>query len=142
MLGPIDYIVVGFEGNNFNGSVLEELTKAVQSGAIRLVDLVFVIKDMDGNVAMAEIEDQGEDLKEVAKMLGHEGDMPLLTEEDVQKLGEKMDDNTSAGILIIEQLWAKGLKKALLDVGAELIDEGRIHPDKVEAAAEEVAQLA
>lgn len=142
MLGPIDYIVVGFEGNNFNGSVLEELTKAVQSGAIRLVDLVFVIKDTDGNVAMAEIEDQGEDLKEVAKMLGHEGDMPLLTEEDVQKLGEKMDDNTSAGILIIEQLWAKGLKKALLDVGAELIDEGRIHPDKVEAAAEEVAQLA
>lgn len=142
MLGPIDYIVVGFEGNNFNGSVLEELTKAVQSGAIRLVDLVFVIKDADGNVGMAEIEDQGEDLKEVAKMLGHEGDMPLLTEEDVQKLGEKMDDNTSAGILIIEQLWAKGLKKALLDVGAELIDEGRIHPDKVEAAAEEVAQLA
>jgi hypothetical protein len=53
MLGPIDFIAVGFKGNNFDGSVLEELAKAVDSGAIRVVDLLFIIKDADGNVAMA-----------------------------------------------------------------------------------------
>ena len=138
MLGPIDYIVVGFKGNNFDGSVLEELVKASESEAIRVVDLLFVIKDADGNVTMAEIEDQHEELKEVAKAIGHDGDLPLLTEEDVEKLGASMDNDTSAGVLVIEQLWAKGLKSALIDAGAELIDEGRIHPDTVEAAIEEI----
>ena len=54
---------------------------------IRVVDLVFVIKDADGHVDWAEIEDQEDDLKEVAQLLGHKGDLPLLTEDDVQKLG-------------------------------------------------------
>lgn len=138
MLGPIDYIAVGFKGNNFDGSILEELVKASESGAIRVVDLLFVIKDADGNVTMAEIEDQHEELKEVAKAIGHEGDLPLLTEEDVEKLGASMDNDTSAGVLVIEQLWAKGLKSALIHAGAELIDEGRIRPDVVEAAVEEL----
>lgn len=140
MLGPIDYIAVSFKGNSFDGSVLEELTKATQSGVIRVVDLLFVIKDADGNVAMAEIADQHDELKEVAKLLGHIDDLPLLTEEDVQKLGAKMENDTSAGLLVIEQLWAKGLKAALLNVGAELIDEGRIHPDTIAAAVEEIEQ--
>jgi hypothetical protein len=141
MLGPIDYIAVGFEGNNFDGSVLSELVKATESGVIRVVDLLFIMKDSDGNVTMAEIEDQHEELKEVAKLIGHEGDLPLLSEEDVNKLGSKMDNNTSAGVLVIEQLWAKGLKKALLDKGAILLDEGRIHPDTISAAVEELDQI-
>jgi len=141
MLGPIDYIAVGFEGNNFDGSVLAELIKAVDSGAVRVVDLLFVIKNADGTVEMAEIEDQHEDLKEVAKLIGHDGDMPLMSEEDIKKLGSKMDNDTSAGVLVIEQLWAKGLKKALVDKGAILLDEGRIHPDVVSAAVEELEHV-
>lgn len=140
MLGPIDYIAVSFKGNNFDGSVLQELTKATESGAIRVVDLLFIIKDSDGAVTMAEVEDQHEELKEVSKALGHVGDLPLLTEDDVNKLGESMANDTSAGVLVIEQLWAKGLKKALLNAGAELLDEGRIHPDKVSAAIEDIEQ--
>jgi hypothetical protein len=140
MLGPVDYIAVGFKGNNFDGSILSELTKAVDSGAIRVVDLLFVIKDADGEVAMAEIEDQHKELQDVAKAIGHDGDMPLLTEDDVEKLGKSMGKDTSAGILVIEQLWAKGLKKALLQNDAILLDEGRIHPDVVEAAVKEVKE--
>jgi hypothetical protein len=90
MLGPIDYIIVGIKGNNFDGSVLEELKKAVDSGVIRLVDLLFVIKDKDGEVTMAEVTDQDDDLKQVAEVLGHKDDMPLLTESDTQKIAEKM----------------------------------------------------
>jgi rRNA maturation endonuclease Nob1 len=140
MLGPIDYIVVGFVGNNFDGSVLEELKKAAENGIIRVVDLLFVIKDEDGNVTMAEIEDQHEELKEVAKAIGHEGDLPLLSEDDVEKLGAKMDNDTSAGVLVIEHLWAKGLKTALIDAGAFLIDEGRIHPDTIAVAIEAIEE--
>ena len=51
-----------------------------------------------------------------------------------------MANDTSAGILVIEQLWALPLKEALLHVGGELLAEGRIHPDTVIAAVEEVEQ--
>lgn len=138
MLGPIDYIVVSFKGNNFDGSVLEELAKAVESGVIRVVDILLLIKDKDGEVTMAEIEDQSDDLKEVANIIGHTGSLPLLTEADAEKLGSKMDNDTSAGVLVIEQVWAKGLKKALLDKGAELVAEGRIHPDKAALAMKDI----
>jgi len=140
MLGPIDYIAVTFKGNNFDGSVLEALSKATESGVIRVVDLLLVIKDAEGHVEMAEFEDQEDDLKEVATLLGQKGDLPLLTEDDVQKLAAHMANDTSAGILVIEQLWALPLKEALLHVGGELLAEGRIHPDKVTAAVEEFEQ--
>lgn len=140
MLGPIDYIAVSFDGNNFDGSILEELAKVCESGAVRVVDLLFIIKDTAGNVTVAEIEDQADDLKAVAEAIGHKGDLPLLSEDDVNKLGAQMKNDTSAGILIIEQLWAKGLKKALLDAGGTLLDEGRIHADKITAAVEELEE--
>lgn len=138
MLGPIDYIAVGFKGNNFDGEILRALENAVKSGAIRVVDLLFVIKDEDGDVAMAAVEDQDEDLKQVAIGLGHTGDMPLLTDEDIEQIGDSMENDTSAGVLVIEQLWAKELKQALIDHNGVLLDEGRIHPDAVEAAVNEL----
>jgi len=138
MLGPIDYVAVGFKGNNFDGSILEELVKAADSGAIRVVDLIFAIKDADGNVEVAEIGGQHEELKKVANLIGFDEDLPLIAEQDVEKLGAQMDNDTSAGLLVIEHLWAKGLKKAMLDAGGVLVAEGRIHPDKIEAAVQEL----
>jgi hypothetical protein len=138
MLGPIDYIAVGFKGNNFDGSILEALAEATESGAIRVVDLVFIIKDSEGSIEIAEIEDQEDDLKQVSKLIGHSGDFPLLTENDINVLGEKMDNDTSAGVLVIEHLWAKNLKSALINASGILLDEGRIHPETVDLVIEEI----
>ena len=139
MLGPIDYIVVGFTGNNFNGSILSELSKAIKDGAIRVVDLIFIIKDEDGAFAIAEIEDQDEELRSIVEIFELDKGLQLLSEGDVEKIAAAMDNDTSAGVLVIEQLWAKGLKKALLDADAVLLDEGRIHPDTVKAAIDDLA---
>lgn len=142
MLGPVDYIVVGFKGNNFDGSVLKELKRAVESGFIRVLDLLLLVRDKNGDVMMAEVMDQEDDIKEAAVMLGQEEGKPLLTKKDVQKIGEEMENDTSAGVLVIEQLWAKDLKKALIKKNAILIDEGRLHPDKVDAALEDLEKTA
>lgn len=142
MLGPVDYIIVGFKGNNFDGSVLKELKKAVDSGVIRLLDLLLIVKHKDSSVEMAEARDQEDDIKGAAAMLGYKDDQPLLTEEDVQKIGAMMDNDTSAGVMVIEHLWAKGLKKALLNKNAILIGEGRLHPEKVNAAMDDLKAFA
>lgn len=141
MLGPIDYVAIGFEGGGFDGSILAELSKAVESGAIRVVDLLFVMKDAEGEVMAAEVEDQHEELKEIVKIFDLNNGKPLLTEEDVEKLGESMDNDTAVAVLVIEHLWAKGIKKAIIDKGGFVLDEGRIRPELVEEALEEIEAI-
>jgi hypothetical protein len=134
MIGPVDYIVMGFKGNNFDGSILEELTKATDNDTIRVLDLLFIMKDADGNVIEAEFEDQSDEFKEMFGNLERADDMPLLSDSDVEKIGQQMDRDTSAGVLVIEHTWARNLKKALLDAGGILLADGRVHPEAVETA--------
>jgi uncharacterized membrane protein len=119
MRGPIDYIIVGFEGNNFKGEILKELEKVVADGTIAVLDVGVIVRDAEGNVASVELTDMG----------GLKLEGGLITDDDVAEVGELLDDNSSAGLLIVEQLWAKGLKQAILNANGTLLDEGRIHPE-------------
>ncbi len=92
-------------------------------------------------MAAAEIEYQSDELKTVAASFELNGESPLLTEEYVKKLGDSIGNDTSAGVLVIEHLWAKGIQKALFDAGGVLVAEGRIHPAVVEAAVEDLATI-
>lgn len=132
MRGPIDYIIVGFEGNKFKGSILEELDKVIADGTIAVLDLGLIVKDDKGEVTaleLSEIEDKT--VAEFAK--GKNLQSGLIGDDDVAEVGDLLENNCSAGLLVVEQLWAKGLKKAIIDAGGVLVAEGRIHPD---AAAE------
>lgn len=131
MHGPIDYIIVNFTGNKFNGGILEELSKVVKSGTISVLDIALVTKDKDGNIAALELngmKDTG--VAQFAK--DNSVQSGLITQEDIEEVGEIIAENSSVGLLVIEQLWAKGLKKAIIDAGGELIAEGRIHPEAAE----------
>jgi hypothetical protein len=139
MIGPVDYVVLGFEGNNFDGSILDELTKAADNDTIRVLDLLFIMKDEDGTVVEAEFEDQSDEFKEMFDNLGRADDMPLLSDSDVEKIGRQMDKDTAAGVLVIEHLWARDLKKAVMDAGGFLLADGRVHPEAVETALADLA---
>ena len=56
-VGPVEYIVVGFPGNNFTGEIAPELAKLVTSGAIRILDLLFIGKDAAGDVIVVEVNE-------------------------------------------------------------------------------------
>lgn len=132
MRGPIDYIVVRFEGNKFDGSILKALATALDNGTIALVGLAVVSKDTEGNVSELDIARYG-DSYAVDFMVKYGKKTERVMYEDLNEVADILEPNSSAGLLIIEQLWAKPLKKALLDANGVLLAEGRIHP---EAAAE------
>ncbi len=125
MRGPIDYIIVGFEGNNFTGEILQELEKASKNKTIAVLALALIARDKKGNVVAVEASDP----KIVSLIKGMDLDQDLISPEDIQEVGELLEDNSSAGLLIVEQLWAKGLKQAIINANGTLIDEGRIHPE-------------
>lgn len=127
MHGPIDYIIVGFEGNNFTGEILQELQKAVESGVIDVLALTVVAKDQQGMVTTVELTG---DALAIATSL--KTNNSLVSEDDIEEVGDLLENNTAAGLLIVEQLWAKGLKQAIMNAGGFLIADGRIHPDASE----------
>jgi hypothetical protein len=125
MRGPIDYIVIGFPGNNFKGEVIKELATASKQDTIAILDLALISKDADGNITKIELTDQPA-IESVLKVDALQG---LITEEDVEEVGSVLAEDCSAGLLIVEQLWAKGLKQAILNADGVLMAEGRIHPE-------------
>lgn len=128
MHGPIDYIVVNFTGNKFDESILNELQKVVEAGTIAVLDIALITKDKDGKVMSLELNDmQDAGVADFAKANNVESG--LITADDVAEVADIIADNSSVGLLVVEQLWAKGLKKAIIDAGGELIAEGRIHPE-------------
>lgn len=137
MLGPIDFIVVGFQGNNFNGEALDELSNAVEKGIIRVIALSLVAKDAEGNITEIDLNNNG-DVATLSFVQKNNLHNELVTEEDVQEVGEGLENNSAAGLLVIEHLWAKGFKAALLKAGGSLIAEGRLHPEVTNELQEEL----
>jgi hypothetical protein len=134
-IGPVEYLILGFPGNQFNGEIVPELGKLIDSGTIRVLDLVFISKDADGSVQAIEYEDHGD----VALFEALEGDVGgLISDEDVEYAAAELEPNSSAALLIWEDLWARGFVDALRASGAVVIEGSRIPHDLIEAAEAEL----
>ncbi len=135
-IGPVEYIIVGFPGNQFNGEIAPELAKLVESGTIRILDLVFISKDADGNVAAIDFEDH----HDVALFNLIDGDVGgFISDEDVEYAAVELEPNSSAALLIWEDVWATPFVEAMRNSGGVLIEGARIPHDLIEAAEELVA---
>ncbi len=128
MRGPIDFIIVEFKKAKFQGKILKALEKATSDGTIAVLDLALITKDKDGNVAAVELDQiDDEVITEFAKAKGLQSGM--VGDDDIAEVAELLDNGSVAGLLVIEHLWAKDLKSAIMDAGGSLLAEGRIHPD-------------
>jgi hypothetical protein len=94
--------------------------------------LAFIRKDKDGTVERLDVANLG-DTYAVTFVEKYAQDESSVADEDIDEMAELLEGDTAAGLLIIEQLWAKPLKEAMLKANGVLVAEGRIHPD---AAAE------
>jgi len=130
-IGPVEYMIVGFPGNKFNGNIAPELGKLIDSGTIRLLDLVFITKDADGDVKAVEFEDHA-DVTLFAELDGDVGG--LISDEDVAYAAAGLEPNSSAALMIWEDVWASPFVEALRASGGVLIEGSRIPHDLIEAA--------
>ena len=89
-MGPVEYLVVAFPGNKFNGEIVPALAELTDKGIIHIIDLVFIRKDADGNVASAELEDLPADV--AAAFEGVDGEISdLVNAEDIAFAAEGLD---------------------------------------------------
>ena len=131
--GPIDYLVVEFPGNRMTGKAFPLLVDLVDRGLIRILDLVFVRKDLDGSVVGLELADlNGDGQLDLSVFDG--ASSGLLGEDDIQEAGEAVQPGSSAGILIYENVWAAPFAAAVRGSGGQLVASGRIPIQAILAA--------
>lgn len=137
-MGPLEYLVIEFEGNHFTGEILPELRALRDQGIVRVVDLVFMQRDADGNLTVRELSDLSED---EARSYGPiAGDMlSLLSLEDVEDAAANVPNNSSAAIALLEHTWASRLREKILNAHGRFLSEGLVPADEVEALSAELA---
>ena len=123
--GPIDYLVVEFPGNRMTGEAFPLLVDLVDRGLIRIIDLVFIRKDADGTVTALDISDADQDGSlDLAVFQG--ASSGLLGSDDLQEAAKALEPNSSAGVLVYENVWAAPFASALRRAGGQLVASGRI----------------
>ena len=139
IMGPVDYLVVKFPGNKFKGEIAPELAKLERNGIIRVIDLAFVLKDTKGNVLITEAKDMGEKTGDAFSAFAKAiSDAEWFSIEDIEAMAAGLPLNSSAAILLFENTWAIQFKEALLNSGAELVDQGRIPSEVIRSVEQKV----
>lgn len=120
---PVEYIVIDFPGSRFTGEIVPAMVDLVEREVVRILDLVFVKKELDGSITSFEF-DQLDEVADFAAIDGEAGD--VLSEDDVLELAASIPEGSSALFIVWEDLWAAGLGRAVRNAGGELLLGGRL----------------
>ena len=113
---PIELVVIEFPGSQFNGEILPSIAQLIDDGIVTLLDALLVTKDDDGTVVSLEISDLGEDEQASFDQLDGEAG-GLLSDSDVEAVGESLSPGSSALLLVWEDTWAGRVIDAVVGVG-------------------------
>jgi hypothetical protein len=143
--GPVQILAVGFRaGARFEGRIAEQIDQLERSNTIRVLDFVFLHRD-EATGALVRMDYDGPDrdghvtaLLEGAPANGGQSpdaltDAYRLTPSDIRDVADALDPGTSAGFIIFEHVWARGLKEAILETDGVPFAEGFLTPEAVAA---------
>jgi uncharacterized membrane protein len=164
--GPVQMLVLGFDRTQFDGKVMPELARLKEAGIVRLIDLLFVSKNEEGELDVVRQSDlSAEEATEFGALVGalvglgtgdeevamaaatagaEEGeDGHFLGDSEVWYLADAIPEGTSAAVALIEHLWAIPLRDKIVDAGGVALADEWIHPADlvaIGAAARNVAE--
>lgn len=131
--GPVTYLVVEFPGNEFKGEIMPALTELADAGLIHIMDMVVVKKGQDGSVQTIEMSSLS--AGDVAALRGvNSSTVGVFGEEDIAALADTLDNNSAAGILLFENLWAAKFTNAIANANGRWLLLESVPGEIVDAA--------
>ena len=150
-IGPVQMLVVGFEEPRFTGQILPELKRLRELDVVRLIDLLVVQKDEQGELDIYRQSDLEQDeAMEFGAMVGAliglgvgseeaiergavEGakemeDQRMLADDTVWYVADTIPNGTAAAIALLEHRWAIPLRQQIVDAGGFALADEWIHP--------------
>lgn len=134
-VGPVDVIIIGFPGNKFSGQIAPAIMDLVDAGTIRVIDLLFVMKDAEGVVTTIEAADL-DPVTGPSFLAIDVAQHGALDYEDADEVSEDLPLNSSALLIAYENTWAGNFVKAVFEADGVVIDQIRIPVDVVNAVIE------
>jgi hypothetical protein len=121
--GPVDYLIMEFPTDQLTGEMVPRLAELMESGIIRLYDLMIISKGDDGAVEAVALQDSpvAQDFTYFAG-----ASSGLLNDEDMQQAADAMNPGTVAALLVYENTWAVPFVAAARRSSGEVIASGRI----------------
>ena len=164
-IGPVQMLVVGFDDPNFDGSILAELERLRDLEMIRLIDMMAVHKDDEGNLLVLQRTDMSEDDRvefgavvgaligagaageegmEEGALLGAEaaleGDGHMIDEEDAWYIADVIPNGSAAAIALIEHRWLIPLRDKIVAAGGTALADEWIHAKDLIAIGVEASE--
>jgi hypothetical protein len=148
-IGPVQLLNIGFEpGANFEGRIADELARLESDRTIRVLDLLFIGRDTDSNEIVV-LEHQEESMGSiVGALLGLQLDGEQeqehsfgFSEAEIEQMGAGLEPGGAAGLMLIEHVWARDLKRAVRDAGGRMLSQDFLTPETVAAAEPQLAAM-
>jgi hypothetical protein len=141
VLGPVEYLIVAFEGNHFKGEIVPALTDLLDQGLIRILDLAVISKDLDGNVLLLEASELTDEISQaIARLEGEHED--LLSEDDLLMAAEGLENNTTAAAMLFENVWAARFAQSIRNANGQIVVNVRIPNAVIEAVGQSLRAAA
>jgi hypothetical protein len=139
-VGPVDFLALEFPGNKFDGSILTGILELVQAGVVRVIDMVVILKDENGEVIVRELKELDPETVRILDPLQVEV-TSMISRNDIASIAEHLDNNHAAGLLLFENVWAVKTKQAMLNADARVLMFERIPHEVVEENLAEMAAI-
>jgi uncharacterized membrane protein len=162
IMGPVQMLVLGFEGDHFTGEILPELRRLKDADVIRMIDLLFVRKDAQGELDGMHVSDlspdeamefgalagalvglgaEGEEGFEAGAELGAAAleDGHAISDEEVWHVADAIPPGSAAAVALIEHRWAIPFRDAVVRAGGVALVDEWIHAGDLLAAGQRVA---
>jgi uncharacterized membrane protein len=132
-------VVIKFPGNQFTGEIAPALAELVEDGLVRIIDLLFVLKEANGTVGVLEIDALGDAAAAVIEPIAQTED-ELLSQADGEHFGELLEPNSSALLILFENAWAARFTEAVRNANGEVLLNERIPRAVIEEVLAEAAE--
>ena len=150
-IGPVQLLNIGFPpGANFEGRISDELAKLASGQTIRVLDLLFVARDTDSD-ELVVLEHQEENMGSVVGEIlglkldgngsGAEEHSFGFTQAEIEEMGAGLEPGGAAGLMLIEHVWARDLKRAVRDAGGRMLGQDFLTPETVAAVEPKLAAI-
>jgi hypothetical protein len=136
-MGPLEYVVIEFEGNHLTGEIVPELHRLRDLGIVRVVDLLLIQKDAQGRVSARELSDLSEEEAKPYWPIAGEV-LDLLSEADVETAAADLPLNSSGAIALLEHTWATHLQETIRNAQGRVLSGGLLPAAEVERLAAEL----
>ncbi len=125
-LGPVDVVVIGYPADApRTGEAIPLFVDLVDKGLVRVLDVLLVQKDAEGNVSGLEITDlDGDGVDDLVVFAGARTGM--LGDEDASTAGEALKPGEAAVMICFENTWAAPFATAVRRNGGRVLAFERV----------------